>query len=92
MQTLESALNGFENILETIDFNLAKTFIDEFLLYLRTIFDISVENSAKLINQFLKILFNSNALNFNTKLLQIKTNMNFVESNGIVLYYLPLIL
>lgn len=79
LSAFEATLIGLESIIESFDFVLIKSFLEEFLLYLRTLFDISVEHSAKIINQFLKILFNKNALNFNVPLLKVNSPVDFAN-------------
>lgn len=63
-------MDGFTVIMEMIDFTLAKTFLNEFLHYLKMLFDISVNNSANLIHQFLKSIFRKSAKHINLKVLQ----------------------
>lgn len=63
-------MEGFSIIMEMIDFSLTKTFLNEFLYYLRMLFDISVNNSTKLIHQYLKSIFFKNAKYLILKTLQ----------------------
>lgn len=82
LDLIEVTMDGFLIFMEMIDFTILKTFLNEFLHYLKTFFDVSVNNSAKLIHQFLKSLFNKNAKNINLKTLQSFHNNDLLLSNS----------
>ncbi|CAK5087622.1 unnamed protein product [Meloidogyne enterolobii] len=60
LDLFNSTMDGFCTFLEFADFSLIRPFIDELVIFLRILMDISPENSARLVSQLIKSAFNIN--------------------------------
>ncbi|KAI1732245.1 huntingtin [Ditylenchus destructor] len=70
LEPLEAAMEGLCIVMEVMDFRLLRSFLEELLLYMKSLFDINVDSTARLIHQCLKVLFHRNAYNVNLRTVQ----------------------
>ncbi|KAL3080792.1 hypothetical protein niasHS_014897 [Heterodera schachtii] len=84
LEPLESAISAFCTLLEVTNLTFVRTFLDELLLYQRMLIDFSPANSARLIHQLLKCVFNTNAQNLNGKAMRQNEiwEQHLIQSDG----------